>query len=220
MIFIEPLVSVSVCSHLNALNLVIHFVVKLVVVSDQLVAGEWKIWLLEVRVVLGKFSVEFIPSVVVLSSLIFVLLDSEWLAHVWLHFKGLLEGVWVNFLQDSLESNQTLLEDLVPMVLSEIVDDWHKHWESFVLVGLQDVQEVVVFEEAHGSVGNLQVISSNGLNNSLEKFRDQFSNLIDLTHLKYLLKLGQEESLLDTVGEWPVLEKAFKKRDGQCAVLG
>ena len=55
------------------------------------------------------------------------------------------------------------------MVLGKINNDRHKHWEGLVLVGLQDVEEVVVLEEAHGAVSNLQVIAANALNDTLEK---------------------------------------------------
>jgi hypothetical protein len=45
-------------------------------------------------------------------------------------------------------------------------------------------------------------------------------NLVDLAHLEYLLEFCQEESLLDAVGKWPVLEESFEQGDSQCSVLG
>lgn len=55
------------------------------------------------------------------------------------------------------------------MVLSQIDYDRNKHWECLFLVSLKDIKEVVVFKETHGSVSNLQMDTSNALNNSLEK---------------------------------------------------
>ena len=41
------------------------------------------------------------------------------------------------------------------MVLCEMDDNRHQHGESLVLVSLEDVEEVVVLEEAHCTVGHL-----------------------------------------------------------------
>jgi hypothetical protein len=54
------------------------------------------------------------------------------------------------------------------MVIGEVYDYWNEHWEGLVLVGLQDIQEVVIFEEAHGSIGYLQMNTTNASNDSLE----------------------------------------------------
>ena len=70
------------------------------------------------------------------------------------------EGKRIDFLQDSFKSYQRLLQNLVPMVLSEVDDDRNQHWESFVLISLKDIQEVVVLKEAHCSVGNLEMDST------------------------------------------------------------
>lgn len=56
--------------------------------------------------------------------------------------------------------------------------------------------------------------TTNTLDNSLEKSWDEVLNLVNFADLKDLLQLGEEESLLDTVGEWPVFEKTLKERDG------
>jgi len=47
------------------------------------------------------------------------------------------------------------------MILSEVNDDWYKHGEGLVLVCLQDVKEVVILKEAHGTIGYLQVVATN-----------------------------------------------------------
>lgn len=56
----------------------------------------------------------------------------------------------------------------MPVVVSEVHNDGDEHWEGSVLVGLEDVQEVVVLKEAHGTVSHLQVDTANALHNSLE----------------------------------------------------
>ena len=91
------------------------------------------------------------------------------------------------------------------MRVSQLVDDGHKHGESLVLVCLQNVKEVVVFEEAHCSVSNLQMITSNRFDNAFEETGDQMLDLLNFAHFEDLLQLRQEECLLDAVGEGPIL---------------
>ena len=78
----------------------------------------------------------------------------------------------------------------MPMVFSEVNDDWNQHWESFLFVVLKDIEEVVILEEAHGTVSNLQVDTTDALNNSFEKSWDKMFNLVDLTNFKYFLKFS------------------------------
>ena len=106
------------------------------------------------------------------------------------------------------------------MVLSEMNNYRHKHWESLILVGLQNVQKVVILEEAHSSIGNLKMNTANALDDSLEQPWDKVFDLFDFTDLKDLLKLGQEKCFLDAVGKRPVLEQSFKKRNSQSSILG
>ena len=94
----------------------------------------------------------------------------------------------------------------MPVILGQVNDDGHKHWERLLLVGLQDVEEVIVFKEAHGSVSDLQVDTANTLDDSLKQLRDQVLNLVDFANFEYLLKFRQEKRLLDAVGEGPELE--------------
>lgn len=179
--------ALCISSHLDTLNFVVNLVVELVVVSNELVFAEWKRGLLEVGVSTNKFGVELLPLVVIILSLVLILFDSEYFALFWLHLESFLEGIWIDLLQDSLQSNQTLLKNLVPVILSEIVDNWDEHWESLVLVGLEDVQKVVILEEAHGSISYLQVISANRLDDSLEQLGNQILDLVDFAHLKHFL---------------------------------
>lgn len=75
----------------------------------------------------------------------------------------------------------------MPMVFSEVNDDWNQHWESFLFVVLKDIEEVVILEEAHSSIGNLEMDTTNALNNSLEKFDDKSINFIDFTDFENFL---------------------------------
>lgn len=75
----------------------------------------------------------------------------------------------------------------MPMVFSEVNDDWNQHWESFLFVVLKDIEEVVILEEAHSSIGNLEMDTTNALNDSLEKFDDKSINLIDFTDFENFL---------------------------------
>lgn len=60
----------------------------------------------------------------------------------------------------------------MPVVVSKIYDNRDKHGESFVLIVLQDIQEVVVLKEAHGTISNLKMDASNASYDSLKKLRD------------------------------------------------
>ena len=102
----------------------------------------------------------------------------------------------------------------MPVVFCQINDNRDKHWEGLVFVCLQNVEEIIIFEETHGTISNLQVNTTNTLNNSLEKFRDQSVNFVYFTHFKYFLQFSQEKSLFYTVSKRPVLQKSFEKWDG------
>ena len=62
--------------------------------------------------------------------------------------------------------------------------------------------------------------SSNAPDDPFEKSWDKVVYLIYLADLKDFLKLGQEQSLLDTVCKGPILEQPLKERDSQSSVLG
>jgi hypothetical protein len=117
---------------------------------------------------------------------------------------------------DRLERNVYLL---MPVVISKVDNDRDEHWEGLILVGLQDVEEVVILKEAHGSVSNLQVDAANASDNSLEEFGYQVLNLVNFAYFKHFLQLGQEKSLFNTVCKWPVLEKTLKQGNSESSVL-
>jgi hypothetical protein len=54
------------------------------------------------------------------------------------------------------------------VVVCQIHNDRHEHGESFVFVGLENIQEIVVFKEAHGSIGHLQMDATDALNDPFE----------------------------------------------------
>ena len=105
------------------------------------------------------------------------------------------------------------------MIICEIYNNRDQHWESLVLISLQNVQEVIVLKETHSSVSNLQVDTSNASHNSLEKFRNQMFNFVDFTNFQNFLKFSQEKSLFDAVSKWPVFEETFKKSNCEGSVL-
>ena len=153
--------------------------------------------------------VQLLPLLVEVLPVFVVLFDSIYLFLLGVYLQGLVESQRINFLQNCLQSDQRLLQNFMPMVLSKVHDDGHQHGEGLLLVGLEDVKEVIILEEAHGSVGHLQVDSTNALHNPLEQFWDQVFYLVDLTNLQDLLELSQKESFLDAIGEGPVLEETF-----------
>jgi hypothetical protein len=61
--------------------------------------------------------------------------------------------------------------------------------------------------------------AADALDDSFEETRDEVLDLVDFANLKDLLQLGKEESLLDAVGERPILEKTFEQRNGESTVL-
>lgn len=105
------------------------------------------------------------------------------------------------------------------MVLSQINDHGHEHGESLALVGLQNIEEVVVLEEAHSAIGNLQMDSANALHDAFEKTWYQWLDFLNFAHFENLLQLSKEKSLLYTVSKWPVFQEAFKQRDRERSVF-
>ena len=191
-------------SHVDVLLLVVNFGVEGVEVADELRGLERLGRLHVARLRRLYLAVQFLPLSVEVNSLLLVLLYREIFPSTGGHLEGFFKSIRVDLFQNSLEGNEGLLKNLVPVVVGQVHDDWHQHGEGPVFVGLQDVQEVVVFKEAHGSVSHLQVNSANTFNNSLEQTGNQSVHLIDFTHFKNLLQFSQEERLFHTVSERPV----------------
>ena len=194
--------------------------IKLVEVADQILLFEGELRLLVAAILLAELLVEAVPLLVVVLAVILILLHGILLLLGSVHAQGLLESKWINLFQDGFEGNQRFLENLMPVFVSEFGDHGHKHGESLVLVGLQDVEEVVILEEAHGAVSDLQVNTADAFDNALEESGDQVLNLVYLADLKYLLQLCQEESFLDTVGEGPVPQQAFQESNCEASIFG
>jgi hypothetical protein len=100
------------------------------------------------------------------------------------------------------------------MVLSQVNDDRDEHWEGLVFVGLQNIQEIIILEETHGSVSYLKMSAANASNNSLEKLGNQMIHLLNFAYFQDFLQLSEEQSLFHAVGKRPVLKKTFQKRNG------
>jgi len=177
---------------LDKLLLVIDFSVKFIEILNQTAASEWTVGFYEGCVTCFKLGVKFVPLLVHDLPIFLVLLDCVFLPLRGAHLEGLIEGQRIDLLQDGLECDQRLLQDLVPVVLSQMHNNGHQHGECFLLVGFENVQEIVILEEAHGSVSNLQMDSSDALHDPLEQLADERLHLVDLAHLEDLLQFSQE----------------------------
>ena len=56
----------------------------------------------------------------------------------------------------------------MPMVFSELNNDRYEDGESLVFVSLENVEEVVILEEAHRAVSYLQMIPTNAFRYALK----------------------------------------------------
>lgn len=106
------------------------------------------------------------------------------------------------------------------MIFGQIHNYGNQHRERLLLVRLENVQEVVVFEEAHRAVSHLQVVSSDRLHNPFKEARNQVRHFFDFAHFEHLLQLSQKESFFDAIREGPVLEQPVEERYSQSAVFG
>lgn len=73
------------------------------------------------------------------------------------------------------------------MVFSKVNNNWNQHWECLFLVVLEYIKEIIILEEAHSSIGNLKMDTTNALNNSLEKLDNELINFIDFTYFQDFL---------------------------------
>lgn len=73
------------------------------------------------------------------------------------------------------------------MVFSKVNNNWNQHWECLFLVVLEYIKEVIILEEAHSSISNLKMDTTNALNNSLEKLDNELINFIDFTYFENFL---------------------------------
>jgi len=172
--------------------LIVDPMIELVEISDQVLLLERVFRLREVSVLILELLIKAVPLLVVVLPVLLVLFDGVNLALIRIHPQGLLEGERIDLFQDGLQRDQTLLQDLVPVLVGQLGDHWHQHREGLVLVGLENVEEVVVLEEAHGSVRHLQVYPADALDDPLEKAGDQVLDFVDLADFEDLLELCEE----------------------------
>ena len=146
--------------------------IQLVEIADQILLLEWVFRFLISSVMLAELLVQALPLLVVGLAIFLVLLYRVLLILVSIHTEGLFECEGVNLLKDGFQGDQRLLENLVPMLVSQFCDNWDKHGEGLVLIGLEDVQEVVILKETHGAISYLQVNAADTLDNTLEQAGD------------------------------------------------
>lgn len=90
------------------------------------------------------------------------------------------------------------------MIFCKVYNYWNKHGEGLFFISLEYGEEVIVFEEAHSSICNLQVSSSNTSNNSSEERSDEWLDFVYLAYFQYFLQFCQKESFLYAISKWPV----------------
>ena len=108
---------IYILSTLDQLFFIVDFGVEFIVIFDHVLGIEWKQRLNVFRVLLLDLCVELLPLLIEFLSFLLVHLDRVLLLLLWIHFQSLIESKWVYLLKDCLESDQRLLQDLVPMVL-------------------------------------------------------------------------------------------------------
>jgi len=137
-------------------------VVDAVEFSDDVGVSVGKDWLLQVCVLLLGHAEQGLPLVVHLRLLLLhglgVLKGKVDLVLV-AFLESAVEGLWVDFFEDGLEGVERLLKDLVPVGFCHVNDDGDEEGEGVALVSFENVEEIVIFEEAHGAVCHLKMQS-------------------------------------------------------------
>jgi hypothetical protein len=99
-------------------------------------------------------------------------------------------------------------------------DDWDQERESVALVCLENVEEVVVFEEAHSAISNLEVKSRDALDQSLKDLGNVGLKFLHFAGLQDLNEFADEHNFLGGVGEGPVLDEPIEEEQTQRWVFG
>lgn len=105
-------------SHVNVLLLVVNFGVEGVEVADELRGLERLRRLHVARLRRLYLAVQFLPLSVEVDSLFLILLYREIFPSTGSHLEGFFKSIRINLFQDSLEGNERLLKNLVPVVVS------------------------------------------------------------------------------------------------------
>ena len=123
------------CSCLDELLFVINFCVQFVEVSNEGVAFEGHAGLDIVPMLLLKRRIKLIPLLVKLLPVFFILFHCIDFLLCRVHLERVVKGKWVNLFENCFEGDEGFLQDLMPMVLSQVHNNWDKHWEGFLFVG-------------------------------------------------------------------------------------
>ena len=75
----------------------------------------------------------------------------------------------------------------MPVIFCEVYDDRYEHRESLMLVSFENVEEVVILEEAHGSISDLKMDTADAIYNPFKKPRDDRLYFVDFTNFKNFL---------------------------------
>lgn len=70
----------------------------------------------------------------------------------------------------------------MPVIVGKLRDNRNKKRESVSLKVTDNVQEEFIFEETHGSISDLEVRTSNTLNNTLEELGDYIIKTLAVTN--------------------------------------
>jgi len=100
-------------------------VVEFVEVANQILLLEGVLGLLVAAILVTELLVKTFPLLVVVLAVVLVLLDCVLFLLVSIHAEGLLESERIYLFEDGFESDQRLLEDLVPMFVCKLGYNWH-----------------------------------------------------------------------------------------------
>jgi hypothetical protein len=105
------------------------------------------------------------------------------------------------------------------MIISQFINFWYHNWENFILILSYDIQEILVFKEAHGSITDVHILTSDTSDHPFEEFWYEMLHSGWVDYLQNFFELCQIQELLLCISKWPVLKKSFKKRDCKLSVL-
>jgi len=74
------------------------------------------------------------------------------------------------------------LKNFMPVVLCKVYNNWDEHGERLIFVSFENSEEIVIFEETHRSIRDLEVSTANAPDNSSEEWSDEWLYLINFTH--------------------------------------
>jgi len=131
-------------------------------------------WIFDRRIFLLSLLVELFPFIINFLSFLFKNLLILYQIHSRRVFisQGLFESLIIDLFKNSLECVQTLLENFMPVSISNRSNNWNEEGECEIFVCFQYCEEIVIFKEAHSPICYLQVWSSYTFDESLEKFVD------------------------------------------------